>query len=258
MNEATADLKAKAKELEISLAREKELNELRKQFVSMASHEFRTPLAIIDSAAQRLKKRADSISSEDAMKRVDKIRDAVQRMTELMETTLSTAQLEEGKVAVDIRPCDIGRIVRDAGARFQDIAEKHVITCEITELPETIHADASALDQVLTNLISNAIKYAPGSPDIQVKAFSEQDDVIIKVCDHGLGIDEADLPKLFGRFFRAGTSAGIAGTGIGLHLVKTLVEMHDGSISVESEPGEGSTFTVRVPVTGPAQAVQAA
>ena len=125
-------------------------------------------------------------------------------------------------------------------------------------LPETIRADASALDQVLTNLLSNAVKYAPGEPDIQVEAYSDGGQVVIQVRDHGLGIDEDDLAKLGERFFRAKTSNGIAGTGIGLNLVKTLVEMHDGSISIQSKQGKGSTFTVRLPVAGPSRAEKAA
>ncbi len=258
VNSATSDLKAKALELEAALAKEKELNELQRQFVSMASHEFRTPLAIIDSTAQRLKKKAGNLSSEDTLKRVDKIRSAVNRMTRLMEDTLTAARVDEGKIAVEIKSCNVGQVISDACWRLQEIAKDHVISCDICALPETIRADAGALDQVITNLLSNAVKYAPGAPDIQVTAHSEGDYVLIQVQDHGLGIDEDDLPKLFERFFRAKTSAGIAGTGIGLKLVKTLVEMHDGSISIDSRKDVGSTFTVRLPVNGPPPGKKAA
>ncbi len=258
VNEATSDLKAKAQELEASLAKEKELNELQRQFVSMASHEFRTPLAIIDSTAQRLKKSADRMSSDDVLKRIDKIRDAVVRMTRLMESTLTAARLDEGKVAVDMRSCNIGRVITDVCSRIQEIAKHHVITCELNALPETIRADDSALEQVLTNLLTNAIKYAPGAPDIHVMAFAEDHQVVIQVSDNGLGIDAEDLPNLFGRFFRAKTSTGIVGTGIGLSLVKTLVELHDGTVSIKSKKDEGSTFTVRLPVDGPVPGEKAA
>jgi PAS domain S-box-containing protein len=258
VNEATADLKAKAQELEASLAKEKELNELQRQFVSMASHEFRTPLSIIDGSAQILAKKGDDLTTEYLIKRTGKIRNAVLRMTQLMESTLSAARLEEGKTAVDIRSCDIGRLISGVCGRLQEIAQDHVISCEMSNLPENIKADASALDQVLTNLLSNAIKYAPDRPDILVKAFAKGDDVIIQVRDQGLGIDVDDLPKMFGRFFRAKTSAGIAGTGIGLTLVKALVEMHDGTVSIDSKRGEGSTFTVRLPINGPTPSKKAA
>lgn len=251
VNLATADLKAKAQELEAALTKEKELNELQRQFVSMASHEFRTPLAIIDGTAQRLKKSAENLSSEEVLRRVDKIRNAVRRMTRLMESTLTAARLDEGKVVIDLQSCDIGQVISEVCMRAQEISRDHVVTCDLSDLPETIKADASALDQVLTNLLSNAIKYAPGAPDIQVKAHGEGDHVVIQVRDHGLGIDEEDLPKMFGRFFRAKTSAGIVGTGIGLSLVKTLVEMHGGTVSIDSKRDEGSTFTIRIPTAGP-------
>jgi len=258
VNEATADLKAKAEELEASLTKEKELNNLQRQFLSMASHEFRTPLAIIDSTAQRLKKSAGRISSDESMKRVDKIRNAVQRMTQLMESTLNAARLEDGKYAINLEPCSIKKAMCDACTNLQDLSKNHNITCEFKDLPETIKADTSALDQVLTNLLSNAIKYSPDAPDILIKGFSQDDDVIIQVCDNGIGIDEDDLPKMFGKFFRAKTSASIAGTGIGLNLTKTLVERHGGSISIESKLGKGSTITVRLPIAGPSQVGQAA
>jgi PAS domain S-box-containing protein len=258
VNEATADLKSKARELEASLAKEKELNELQRQFVSMASHEFRTPLAIIDSTAQRLKKSADRLSSEDVLKRVDKIRDAVVRMTRLMESTLTAARLDEGKVAVDMQSCNIGQVVSEVCLRLQEITRNHIITFELNDLPETIRADDSALDQILTNLLSNAAKYAPDAPDILVKAFGDGNHIVIQVRDHGLGIDEDDLPNMFERFFRAKTSTGIVGTGIGLNLVKTLVEMHGGTVSIDSKKDEGSTFTVRLPVAGPGPSEKAA
>ncbi len=258
VNLATADLKAKAQELEAALAKEKELNELQRQFVSMASHEFRTPLAIIDGTAQRLRKSAGRLSSDEVLKRVDKIRKAVERMTRLMESTLTAARLDEGKVVIDMQPCDIGQVISEVCARSQEISSDHVISCDLSGLPGTVKADASALDQVLTNLLSNAVKYAPGAPDIQVKAYGEGDAVVIQVRDHGLGIDEEDLPNMFGRFFRAKTSAGIVGTGIGLSLVKTLVEMHGGTVSIDSKKEEGSTFTIRLPKDVPTRSKRAA
>jgi PAS domain S-box-containing protein len=257
---ATREVKVTAEELKEALTKERKLNELQRQFVSMASHEFRTPLTIIDGAAQRLKRRAhtDSLTSEDTLHRTDKIRDAVQRMTQLMESTLMAARMEEGKIKVDIGPCDIGKVVQEVCARHQDIAQTHVIAYELVDLPETIQADTSSIEQVLTNLLSNAVKYAPGAPDIEVMAATSGDQIVISVRDHGIGIDQDDLPSIGERFFRAKTSTGIAGTGIGLNLVKKLVEEHGGTASVESVKGEGSTFTIRLPVEGPVHSEQTA
>lgn len=248
---ADAELKLKAEELRLGLMKEMELNKLQRQFVSMASHEFRTPLAIIDSTAQRLKRRADRLTPEEAIKRVDKIRDAVKRMVNLMESTLTAARLEEGKISVEIGTCDLGRLLQNICAGQQELNQSHIITCELVDLPATIQADSNALEQLFTNLLSNAVKYAPDTPEIAVVARGEGDEVVVSVRDRGLGIDEDDLPKLFERFFRAKTSTGIAGTGIGLNLAAALAEMHGGSIAVESKKGDGSTFTVRLPVDGP-------
>ena len=216
VDQATMDLKSQAEILENALAKEKELNELQRQFVSMASHEFRTPLAIIDSTAQRLKKRADGMSSEEALSRIDKIRSAVQRMVRLMESTLSVARMEEGAISIDLKPCDISEIISESCLRMQEISKNHTIRHDLSEMPPLIIADHDAVEQILTNLISNAVKYSPGSPDVDVEAFSDDGDVIISVKDNGLGIDEDDIPKMFTRFFRARSSTGIAGTGIGL------------------------------------------
>jgi len=108
------------------------------------------------------------------------------------------------------------------------------------------------VEQVFTNLLSNAVKYATNAPKIDVKAYVDGANVVATVRDHGVGIDEDDLGKMFQRYFRAKTSTGIAGTGIGLNLVKTLVELHNGTVTVESSRGEGSIFTVCLPISGPA------
>lgn len=252
---ATRDLKTKAEELKAALAREKQLNELQRQFVSMASHEFRTPLAIIDTAAQRLKKCADkqTASPEDTVRRVAKIRSSVQRMTRLMESTLTTARMQDGNIKIDVAACNIAKLVAECCAHHRDIANNHVISCEMESLPDTIQADAGALEQVLTNLLSNAVKYSPDASEIDVFARADGDHVIVSVRDYGVGIDKADQEKIGERFFRAATSAGIAGTGIGLNLVKMLVELHGGELSFVSENGAGSTFTIRLPIAGPAK-----
>jgi len=238
-------------DLKQALKKEQELNALQRQFVSMASHEFRTPLAIIDGAAQRIERRSGNSGSEEITQRAHKIRSAVRRMTRLMESTLTAASLDVGKLSLNIEPCDFATLLNDVCRHQMELVDSHKITCGISELPATIQADLSALEQIITNLLSNAIKYSPGSPDIEVKAYSKGGDVVLTVRDYGLGIDAEDLPHMFERFFRARTSAGIAGTGIGLNLVKILVELHGGSVAITSTAGKGSTFSVHLPVNGP-------
>ena len=243
-------------ELREALNKEKELNELQRQFVSMASHEFRTPLAIVDSTAQRLKRRADIMTPDETVKRAEKIRSAVERMTRLMESTLMAARMQEGKIRVEIVPCDIGNLVQEVCSHQQEMAQAHIISCDLIDLPETIQADAGSLEQAFANLLSNAMKFAPDSPDIAVKAWTEGQQVVISVRDHGIGIDEEELHRIGERFFRAKTSTGISGTGIGLNLVKNLVGLHGGSFKIESRRGEGSTFTIYLPIAGPDRSEQ--
>ena len=250
---ATMELKGKTKELETALGKEKELNDLQRQFISMASHEFRTPLAIIDSTAQRLIRLTgkNSLSPENALERFGKIRDSVRRMTRLMESVLTAAKMEEGKINVEIGPCQIGKIIEDACLRQQEISKNHVISWELDNIPESVLADAGALEQVLANLLSNAEKYAPDAPEITVKAYTEFGDVVISVHDEGVGIDKDEMHKIGERFFRARTSAGTPGTGIGLNLSMKLLELHGGSLRLESQKYVGSTFFIRLPITGP-------
>ena len=253
VDSATQELMANAEELKQALAKEKELNELQREFIAMTSHELRTPLAVIDGTAQRLTRQAskDQLSTDDTLQRAEKIRAAVARMTRLMESTLTAARLEKGQIAVAIQTCDIGQVIQDICARFQDITESHNITCQVRDLTATVKADPAALDQIITNLLNNAVKYSPSAQDVHVTVYGDGDQAVVQVEDYGLGIDEDDLPRMFSRFFRAKTSAGIVGTGIGLNLAKTLVEMHGGTISVSSKKGEGSSFTVRLPFGGP-------
>ncbi|MBL4785325.1 MAG: HAMP domain-containing protein [Cohaesibacteraceae bacterium] len=253
VNDATRELQNRASELNQSLVREQELGKIQREFVSMASHEFRTPLSIIDQGAQRVISKAgrDKLTNEDVTKRMNRIRGAVKRMTQLMNSTLDSAKLEEGKLDVKIGDCNIGALVKEVCVRQQDVAKNHIILCSLEEMPSTIRADTGSVDQILTNLLSNAVKYAPKSPEIVVSACQFGDFVEITVTDEGLGIPKSEVAKIGERFFRASTSSGIAGTGIGLNLCMTLVEMHDGTMTVESVIGEGSTFTVRLPLDGP-------
>jgi len=248
----SAQVRKAYEDLRQALTKERELNVLQRQFISMASHEFRTPLAIIDGAAQRLERRAKKFdNSVEIAKRAVKIRGAVERMTRVMESTLTAASLDIGKLSISVEPCDMAKQLNDACQRQMELTGSHNISCDASGLPATIQADPGSLEQIFSNLLSNAVKYAPNAPEINVRAYSEDGEVVLSVRDYGLGIDEEDLPRVFERFFRARTATGIAGSGIGLNLIKILIELHDGSITLESIINKGSIFTVRLPVNGP-------
>jgi len=253
VDEATEELKQKTLELEHALSMELELNRLQREFISMASHEFRTPLAIIDMSAQHLLKRCnrDILTIEDTRKRVGKIRIAVQRMTQLMESTLSAASLDEGAIKMVINSCEIEKILEKTCAEHQSLHQSHEILFTPVNLPKIIQADKSSVEQMLSNLLSNAVKYSPDASKIEVDACVQSDDVVISVRDHGIGIDEDEMGRIGERFFRARASTGISGTGIGLNLAKTLAERHGGLISAQSKRSHGSTFTIYLPIAGP-------
>ncbi|MBX5000817.1 PAS domain-containing protein [Rhizobium lentis] len=244
----TVELARQTEELERMLEQEKQINELQRQFVSMASHEFRTPLAVIDGAAQRLIRRKEAATPEFLSEKADQIRSSVSRMLELMESILAAGRLDHGRISIVHKPCSIAEIIGTCSARQESIRRSHRFLLDLDRLPSTIYGDHPALDQVFSNLFSNAVKYAPDSPNVHVTGWQEGDNVCIAVRDEGIGIDADDLPKMFQRYFRARSSTGIAGTGIGLNLVKQIIELHGGSIVVTSSRGNGTTFTLRIPI----------
>lgn len=244
----TEEIEQQAQELERLLGHERNINELQRQFVAMASHEFRTPLTIIDAAAQRLLRRRAAMEPEFLAEKVEQIRSSVSRIVDLMESILSAGRLDNGVIEIDIDDCALKDLIHRCCERQATISKTHQFLLDLTQLPECIDADRRKLEQVFTNLLSNAVKYAPAAPNIHVLGWREIDSVKIAVRDYGIGIDAEDLPQMFRRYFRARTSTGIAGTGIGLNLVKQIVELHHGSIEVTSEKGLGSTFTVTLPI----------
>jgi signal transduction histidine kinase len=244
----TEEIEQKAQELRRMLDQERQINEMQRQFVTMTSHEFRTPLAIIDGAAQRLIRQRGQLTPEYISEKSALIRSAAGRMVDLMESFLSAGRLENGKMSFEFRPCSLKDIILRCCSRQQTIAKGHLIHHDLDGLPETTGADIAALEQVFTNLLSNAVKYAPNSPDIFVHGGTDTRSAWITVHDQGVGIDSEDIPLMFQRYFRARTSTGIAGTGIGLNLVKQIVEYHGGTVSVVSRKGEGTTFTVKLPL----------
>ncbi|MEM7042816.1 MAG: PAS domain-containing sensor histidine kinase [Pseudomonadota bacterium] len=240
---------ARQRDLETELAKEREINGLQRQFVSMVSHEFRTPLAIIDGSAQRLIRRLGKMTPERAGEAVHKIRRSVARLTELMESVLSAARLEEGRINYAPEPCNLNDIIREICESYSDVYPDHRFEMAIDDLPEQIIADPKLIRQVVSNLASNAVKYSPAGTTIHVHCSENADggEVIVSVRDEGVGIPKNELSRLSDRFFRASTSTGIAGSGIGLHLVQHFIDMHGGRMEVDSIEGEGSTFTVRLP-----------
>lgn len=246
--ERTATIEAQAQKLEESLIAERALNEMQRNFIAMASHEFRTPLTIIDGQARRIGLRADSINPDEVRDRTSQIRATVKRLSVLIERTLDVSRMSAGRVDLKVEDCPLREMVHDTIKRLGELAVSHTFSVDIQELPETILADPRLMEQVLSNIIGNATKYSVNDPRIEVHGIAMDGYAILRVKDFGLGIARDELGRIFEQYFRARTSQGITGTGIGLHLVKSLVEMHHGTIEIASEEGRWTELTVRLPV----------
>ena len=236
--------------LEEQLAQEQRLALAQRNFISMASHEFRTPLTIIDGHARRLMKVKGSMPAAEIDERAGKIRAAVLRLTHLIDNLLNSARLIDGGTELYFHPADM-----DLTALLREVCQLHremVPGAQIVErfggAPLPMVGDAKLLFQVFSNLLSNAVKYSPGGGAIEVEAGVVGDAAIVAVTDHGLGIPAGDLARLFERYHRGGNVSGIVGTGVGLYLVKMAVDLHGGSVEVKSKEGDGSRFTVRLPI----------
>ena len=236
------------------LAQEQRLALQQRNFVSMASHEFRTPMTIIDGHAQRLIKLKDSMSPAEIGERAGKVRSAVLRMTQLIENLLNSSRLIDGGVGGGggqyFYPAEM-----DMAALLQEVCQLHremvpgaPIAERIAAAPMPMVGDAKLLFQVFSNLLSNAIKYSPDGGVIAVDAAMATDEVVVAIADHGIGIPTADLVRLFERYHRGSNVSGIVGTGVGLYLVKMVVDMHGGAVTVESKEGDGARFTIRLPL----------
>ena len=236
--------------LEEQLAQEQRLALLQRNFVSMASHEFRTPLTIIDGHARRLIKMKDRMASDEVSDRAGKVRAAVLRLTHLIDNLLNSSRLIDGGAGLYFHPTEI-----DVAALLHEVCQLHREMAPGPQLIERFGAaplpmtgDQKLLFQVFSNLLSNAVKYSPGGGAIEIGAELAAEQVVVSIADHGIGIPASDLDQLFERYHRGRNVSGIVGTGVGLYLVKMVVDLHGGRIEVISEEGKGSRFTVYLPI----------
>jgi two-component system, OmpR family, sensor kinase len=235
--------------LQEKLAEERRLTLMQRNFVSMASHEFRTPLTIIDAHAQRLIAVKGSIGPEEIAERAGKARRAVRRITHLMDNLVSASRVAEGAIELYFHPAnmDLTVLLREVCQLHREIVPRAQIQERFAAQPLLMLGDANLLFQAFSNLLANAIKYSPGGEGVNVTLVVEESRVAVCVEDHGIGIPAADCRRIFECYYRGTNVADIVGTGIGLYFVNMVIGLHDGEVSVESTEGEGSRFTVRLP-----------
>lgn len=248
LTDVTERLRAE-EDMRSALARERELSELKSRFVAVASHEFRTPLAGILSSIELLDNYGSRLPDEERKEIVGHVRTAVARMTSMVEQMLMTSKLESGRFVFEPQPQPVPALLAQLAAEMDKAhpqAGRIRMHCAGLEAPRLV--DAQLLRHILVNLLTNALKYSPPDSAVECSALAEDaGTLLLSVQDRGIGIPDEDLPRLFETFHRGANVGNVQGTGIGLHIVKQCVDLHHGSIAVDSMPGRGSVFHVRLP-----------
>ena len=231
-----------------SLQKEKELHKFRSNVLSLIAHEFRTPLTIISSADEILEQYGRKFSEEKRSNYHQRIQNAVGQLTEMLDEALMICQVEEQKLLFKPKPIDLIDFCRNLVETLQISTNRHQLIFTSGGDLDNVSMDERLLGHILSNLLSNAIKYSPQGGTIQLQLTANSKLVTFRVRDRGIGISQADLPNLFESFGRGSNVGDIKGTGLGLAIVKKSVDLHGGEITVESELGVGTTFTVTLPL----------
>jgi len=228
-----------------ALEKEKELNKMKSNFVSMASHEFRTPLSTILSSVSLLEFYKTTETQDKRDKHIHRIKSAVNELVATLEEFLSLEKIEEGKVSVKNETFNIRQLAENIRLKFNSELKtgQTIKYCHMGS--DNVCLDGGFLNHILTNLLSNAIKYSPENSSILFDTSVENNTITLRVKDNGIGISPEDQKHLFERFFRASNTGAIKGTGLGLHIVKRYVELLGGTINVKSIINQGTEFTVK-------------
>ncbi len=238
---------------ELAMAQQMEINALKSTFVSMTTHEFRTPLTTILSSQELLRHYGERMSPQDRAETLDNIASAVQRMVAMLDQVLTIGKADAKLLEFQPKPIHLGLLcsqLRDevlAGQVADEAGPDQAVTLTLDIGDEMVLADEKLLRHILGNLLSNAIKYSPGGQGVRFSVCRDANGLVFEVQDQGIGIPPEELPSLFGNFHRASNVGNIPGTGLGLTIVKRAVESHGGSIAVDSELGRGTRFKVCLP-----------
>lgn len=239
-------------QLKASLAEQLELNQLKSRFVSMTSHEFRTPLTAILSSMELIKHYHHKLPESERMALIKSVEDAVAHMTKMLDDVLLIGKADAGRLEFRPEPVQLDAFCRRMADAARAVAEVggrglHHIEFEPSGEGQLVMLDIRLLQHVLENLLSNAIKYSPTGGTVRFKVSCPGERIEFMVEDRGIGLPAKDLPRLFESFFRASNVGNISGTGLGLSIVKRAVDLHGGTIRVHSEIGKGTRFTVDLP-----------
>jgi PAS domain S-box-containing protein len=235
--------------LQKNFEKERELNEMKSRFVSMASHEFRTPLTTINSSAGLIQNYLDKGMLDKAPKHVERIRNSVRNLTSILNDFLSLEKLESGKINIDLKDCKLHTTIAEVAEEFDQYKKQGQQIKISGDKNLTVASDQNLIKNILINLVSNALKYSPENSEVLVAFVDNGESVSLQVTDKGIGIPAKDKENMFERFFRAGNVTNIEGTGLGLTIVKRYLDLLGGQIDFESEEGRGTTFKIDIPKT---------
>ncbi len=242
-------VKKRTKKLKKALEKEKELSLLKSKFVSMASHEFRTPLAAISFAAGFVKKYWERMDDDNRLKKLSKIEEQVKHMTSLLNDVLTIGKIDAGQIKFNPQSVNFNEFIEAIFEEVQNVTNySHEIRIQNICNLDKIYIDEKLGRNIFINLLSNAIKFSPEKKFIEFKCSSNKEFLTFEIKDYGIGIKKEDLAHIFEPFRRGANTDTIQGTGLGLAIVKESVEKHKGNIHVDSELGRGTTFTVNLPI----------
>jgi PAS domain S-box-containing protein len=247
LKEALQRLEQSQKELSEALDKEKLLSEIKSRFVSMASHEFRTPLSTVLSSASLLGKYIHEEEQDKRNRHIDKIKDSVKHLNDILEDFLSLGKLDEGRVESHSNEFNLQELLTDTADEIKGLLKKNQNIRVNYTGDDIVSSDKKLLKNVMINLITNAIKFSGEGDQITITAKADPDNAIIEVEDHGIGIGEEDQEHLFTSFFRGANALNIQGTGLGLHIVKRYLDLLGGNVKLKSALGQGTTVTITFP-----------
>ncbi|MBM3579600.1 MAG: GAF domain-containing sensor histidine kinase, partial [Alphaproteobacteria bacterium] len=246
-------LMEKTVQLREALKHEQEMRKMQNGFVALVSHEFKTPLQIIDSARELIERKLRHNNALDASlaSSFERVHSGVQRMNGLIVGVLNLAKLENNENPIKLEPClfDLQKLIADIIEKNMPLASsKNIkVISRLDDLSEPFYGDPKLLEHAINNLISNAVKYSRNDSTVKIFAKANQSRIGIRVVDEGIGISKEDLPNIGRKFFRARNASAVAGTGIGIYLANHFVTMHGGELKIESEVGVGTSITVIMP-----------
>lgn len=235
--------------ISIALEKEREIRDIKNRFLSMMSHELRTPLASIRLSHDMLKQYSDRATEEEKAQYLDNIQVQVEHLNAMVSDVLSLSKSERSEQGFNPEPTDLITYCRDVIESFQiNHYQTHLIEFDCPDKQITAEIDKELIRRALTNLVSNAIKYSPDGGSVIFKLWRADTFITMQVIDSGIGIPKGDIARLFDPFHRAANVGTLPGTGLGLAVAKQAVDLHDGTIVVESVAGKGTTFTIRLPL----------